>query len=105
MLQLNGRRRKRPRFRVKKLVGRGWRILSQKVGSGWQLETDFGLRVSFDCHWFVDISLPTFYRNSVRGICGNLNEDPDDDCDGCDDVSYCPGGDTEVVDSCAMTTP
>uniref|UniRef100_A0A8C5U0J2 VWFD domain-containing protein n=1 Tax=Malurus cyaneus samueli TaxID=2593467 RepID=A0A8C5U0J2_9PASS len=43
------------------------------------LETDFGLRVSYDWNWHLLIDLPSSYFHHVRGLCGNFNLKPLDD--------------------------
>ncbi|XP_066062040.1 IgGFc-binding protein-like [Chamaea fasciata] len=40
------------------------------------LETDFGLRVSYDWNWHLLIDLPSSYFRHVRGLCGNFNLKP-----------------------------
>ncbi|XP_068097892.1 IgGFc-binding protein-like [Hyperolius riggenbachi] len=43
------------------------------------LKTDFGLRVSFDYNWQVEVTLPSSYYSATGGLCGNLNSNPRDD--------------------------
>ncbi|XP_064495645.1 IgGFc-binding protein-like [Pseudopipra pipra] len=43
------------------------------------LDTDFGLRVSYDWNWHLFIDLPSSFFNHVRGLCGNFNLQPLDD--------------------------
>ncbi|XP_053124186.1 IgGFc-binding protein-like isoform X2 [Hemicordylus capensis] len=43
------------------------------------LETDFGLVVSFDWNWLLEITLPSSYYGAICGLCGNFNQNPDDD--------------------------
>ncbi|XP_066196418.1 IgGFc-binding protein-like [Sylvia atricapilla] len=43
------------------------------------LQTDFGLRVSYDWNWHLLIDLPSSYFRHVRGLCGNFNLKPLDD--------------------------
>uniref|UniRef100_A0A8C7RXV2 VWFD domain-containing protein n=1 Tax=Oncorhynchus mykiss TaxID=8022 RepID=A0A8C7RXV2_ONCMY len=43
------------------------------------LETHFGLKVSFDWSSEVRVKVPSTYHNAICGLCGNLNDDPDDD--------------------------
>ncbi|XP_041082055.1 IgGFc-binding protein-like [Polyodon spathula] len=43
------------------------------------LETDFGLRVSYDWNSNLIINLPGSYQNKTDGLCGNFNGVPDDD--------------------------
>ncbi|XP_066062055.1 IgGFc-binding protein-like [Chamaea fasciata] len=40
------------------------------------LETDFGLRISYDWNWHLLIDLPSSYFRHVRGLCGNFNLKP-----------------------------
>ncbi|XP_068097894.1 IgGFc-binding protein-like [Hyperolius riggenbachi] len=37
------------------------------------------LEVTFDYNWVFTMTLSSSYYNSISGICGNLNQDPDDD--------------------------
>ncbi|XP_071240417.1 IgGFc-binding protein-like [Salvelinus alpinus] len=43
------------------------------------LETHFGLTVSFDWSGEVRVKVPSTYHNAICGLCGNLNDNPDDD--------------------------
>ncbi|XP_018601004.2 IgGFc-binding protein isoform X1 [Scleropages formosus] len=43
------------------------------------LETDFGLRLTFDWNSVVHITLPSTYQNAVCGLCGNYNGNASDD--------------------------
>lgn len=43
------------------------------------LQTDFGLVVSYDWSWLVEITLPSSYYGTICGLCGNFNQNPDDD--------------------------
>ncbi|XP_023835816.1 IgGFc-binding protein-like [Salvelinus sp. IW2-2015] len=43
------------------------------------LETYFGLKVSFDWSSEVRVKVPSTYHNAICGLCGNLNDNPDDD--------------------------
>ncbi|XP_027528649.1 IgGFc-binding protein-like [Neopelma chrysocephalum] len=43
------------------------------------LDTDFGLRVSYDWNWHLFIDLPSSFFSHVRGLCGNFNLQPLDD--------------------------
>nr|XP_023659456.1 IgGFc-binding protein-like isoform X1 [Paramormyrops kingsleyae] len=49
------------------------------TGSTAVLTTDFGLYVSFDYNWQVIVKLPSSYYDSVCGLCGNFNGNPNDD--------------------------
>ncbi|XP_051901395.1 IgGFc-binding protein [Pristis pectinata] len=46
---------------------------------GASLETDFGLRVTYNWHSRATVRLPTTYAGSVCGLCGDFNGDPKDD--------------------------
>lgn len=43
------------------------------------VSTDFGLVVSFNGQYDVDISLPIAYQDKTCGLCGNFNDDVSDD--------------------------
>ncbi|XP_009463262.1 PREDICTED: IgGFc-binding protein [Nipponia nippon] len=43
------------------------------------LETDFGLRVTYDWNWHLVIDLPSSYYKHTCGLCGNFNLKPEDD--------------------------
>ncbi|KAJ7304151.1 hypothetical protein JRQ81_011680, partial [Phrynocephalus forsythii] len=43
------------------------------------LETDFGLVVSYDWTMMVEITLPSSYYGATCGLCGNFNQNPEDD--------------------------
>ncbi|XP_055006523.1 IgGFc-binding protein-like [Boleophthalmus pectinirostris] len=43
------------------------------------VSTDFGLEVSYDAHHLVNIKVPSSYQGATCGLCGNFNNDPDDD--------------------------
>ncbi|XP_064884055.1 LOW QUALITY PROTEIN: IgGFc-binding protein-like [Oncorhynchus nerka] len=43
------------------------------------LETHFGLTVSFDWSSEVRVKVPSTYHNAICGLCGNFNDNPDDD--------------------------
>ncbi|KAM9168752.1 IgGFc-binding protein-like [Mergus octosetaceus] len=43
------------------------------------LETDFGLRVTYDWNWYLLIELPSSYYKHTCGLCGNFNLKPEDD--------------------------
>uniref|UniRef100_A0A9J7YLD8 Zonadhesin, like n=1 Tax=Cyprinus carpio carpio TaxID=630221 RepID=A0A9J7YLD8_CYPCA len=43
------------------------------------LETDFGLRVRFDGNHHADVTLPSSYSGLLCGLCGNYNDNPNDD--------------------------
>ena len=43
------------------------------------METDFGLRVFWDNNWCVRIQVPDTFSNKVKGLCGTLSNNKDDD--------------------------
>uniref|UniRef100_A0A8I4A110 VWFD domain-containing protein n=1 Tax=Callithrix jacchus TaxID=9483 RepID=A0A8I4A110_CALJA len=43
------------------------------------LVADFGLQVSYDWNWRVDVTLPSSYHGAVCGLCGNMDRDPSND--------------------------
>uniref|UniRef100_A0A3P8PG75 Uncharacterized protein n=1 Tax=Astatotilapia calliptera TaxID=8154 RepID=A0A3P8PG75_ASTCA len=43
------------------------------------VSTDFGLVVSYDTNHYVQISLTYTYQNTTCGLCGNFNNQPQDD--------------------------
>lgn len=43
------------------------------------LETDFGLRVTYDWNWHLHIDLPSSYYKHTCGLCGDFNLKPEDD--------------------------
>lgn len=43
------------------------------------LATDFGLRVSYDWNWRVEVTLPSSYHGAVCGLCGNMDRNPTND--------------------------
>lgn len=43
------------------------------------LATDFGLRVSYDWDWRVEVTLPSSYHGVVCGLCGNMDRNPSND--------------------------
>ncbi|KAL8220199.1 UNVERIFIED_CONTAM: hypothetical protein K2H54_040445 [Gekko kuhli] len=43
------------------------------------LQTDFGMVVSYDWSMMVEITLPSSYYGAICGLCGNFNQNPDDD--------------------------
>ncbi|XP_053307384.1 IgGFc-binding protein-like [Spea bombifrons] len=48
-------------------------------GSSAVLNTDFGLRVTYDYNEQVAVTIPSSYYGSVGGLCGNFNQDPKDE--------------------------
>uniref|UniRef100_A0A7N4P0N7 VWFD domain-containing protein n=1 Tax=Sarcophilus harrisii TaxID=9305 RepID=A0A7N4P0N7_SARHA len=53
-------------------------VVSQGPGLA-VLETDFGLRVTYDWNWRVEVTLPSSYHGAVCGLCGNMDKDPTND--------------------------
>ncbi|XP_055225343.1 IgGFc-binding protein [Gorilla gorilla gorilla] len=43
------------------------------------LVADFGLQVSYDWNWRVDVTLPSSYHGAVCGLCGNMDRNPNND--------------------------
>ncbi|XP_023393677.1 IgGFc-binding protein [Pteropus vampyrus] len=43
------------------------------------LAADFGLRVSYDWNWRVEVTLPSSYHGAVCGLCGNMDRSPSND--------------------------
>ncbi|XP_034029561.1 IgGFc-binding protein, partial [Thalassophryne amazonica] len=48
-------------------------------GTHYVIQTDFGLRVTYDLIYHVSVTVPGNYRNKVCGLCGNFNENNKDD--------------------------
>ncbi|XP_043935264.1 LOW QUALITY PROTEIN: IgGFc-binding protein-like [Protopterus annectens] len=57
----------------------GTMIKSYRSGNLAVVETEFGLKVTFDWSNAVTVSLPSTYSNAVCGLCGNYNHTPHDD--------------------------
>ncbi|CAN8190691.1 unnamed protein product [Coccothraustes coccothraustes] len=57
----------------------GGAITVSKSGRYIVLETDFGLRVSYDTDHSVEVKVPTTYFNLTCGMCGNFNNRRDDE--------------------------
>uniref|UniRef100_A0A8C9NJM6 VWFD domain-containing protein n=1 Tax=Serinus canaria TaxID=9135 RepID=A0A8C9NJM6_SERCA len=57
----------------------GGAITVSKSGRYIVLETDFGLRVSYDTDHSVEVKVPTTYFNLTCGMCGNFNNLRDDE--------------------------
>ncbi|KAG8506063.1 IgGFc-binding protein, partial [Galemys pyrenaicus] len=43
------------------------------------LVTDFGLQVSYDWNWRVEVTLPSSYHGAVCGLCGNMDRNASND--------------------------
>ncbi|KAM5210177.1 IgGFc-binding protein [Hipposideros larvatus] len=43
------------------------------------LAADFGLQVSYDWNWKVEVTLPSSYHGAVCGLCGNMDQNPSND--------------------------
>ncbi|XP_063168367.1 IgGFc-binding protein-like [Candoia aspera] len=48
------------------------------------VQTNFGLWVTFDWLWRVEVHLPSSYYGNTGGLCGNFNQLPEDDRSGPD---------------------
>lgn len=70
------------------------RVAVLQSGLSAVLETDFGLRVTYDWNWHLLIDLPSAYYKHTCGLCGDFNLKPEDDVpqsggggDGGDDIT------------------
>ncbi|XP_070564049.1 uncharacterized protein [Ptychodera flava] len=54
-------------------------IRVSRTGRYVSLATDFGLVVRWDGDHYGDVKVSESYKGLVRGLCGNYNNDPDDD--------------------------
>ncbi|XP_034612356.1 IgGFc-binding protein-like isoform X5 [Trachemys scripta elegans] len=43
------------------------------------MQTDVGLRVGYNKNWHLEITLPSSYYGAMCGLCGNFNQNPEDD--------------------------
>lgn len=43
------------------------------------LETSFGLKVTYDTVSMATVEIPSTYKNAVKGLCGNYNDNKADD--------------------------
>lgn len=57
----------------------GGRLTVTQGASKAILATDFGLRVSYDWNWRVEVTLPSSYHGAVCGLCGNMDRNPNND--------------------------
>ncbi|XP_075135251.1 IgGFc-binding protein-like [Leptodactylus fuscus] len=48
-------------------------------GSQGIIQTDFDVTVTYDWNSYVSVKMPSTYMNSVGGLCGNYNKNPNDD--------------------------
>lgn len=71
--QVNGVDRKLP------VVLAEGRVRASQQGSDIVIQTDFGLRVSYDLMYNVRVKVPGNYYQQLCGLCGNYNGDPKDD--------------------------
>ncbi|XP_031464798.1 IgGFc-binding protein-like [Phasianus colchicus] len=55
------------------------RVLIFQSGMTAVLQTDFGLRVTYDWNWHLIVDLPSSYSEQTCGLCGNFNLEPGDD--------------------------
>ena len=53
--------------------------LDLKRGSVINLRTSFGLSISFDGRWTAKVQLSGNYMGQTCGICGNFNQEKNDD--------------------------
>ncbi|XP_052023765.1 IgGFc-binding protein isoform X1 [Apodemus sylvaticus] len=57
----------------------GGRISVINGGSKAVLTADFGLQVTYDWNWRVEVTLPSSYYGAVCGLCGNMDKNPQND--------------------------
>uniref|UniRef100_A0A8C9NX71 VWFD domain-containing protein n=1 Tax=Spermophilus dauricus TaxID=99837 RepID=A0A8C9NX71_SPEDA len=57
----------------------GGRISVTHGASKAVLVTDFGLQVTYDWNWQVEVKLPSSYRKAVCGLCGNMDKNASND--------------------------
>ncbi|KAM4016701.1 IgGFc-binding protein-like isoform 2-T2 [Anomaloglossus baeobatrachus] len=43
------------------------------------IEAACGMTATFDWNWHAKVKIPSSYHNAVSGLCGNFNEDPNDE--------------------------
>ncbi len=64
------------------------------------MTTDFGLQVAYSNNHRAEVKVPPEYKTKMCGICGNWNDDPDDDKfanGGTSKVSYTQIGNSWIV--------
>ncbi|XP_074075051.1 IgGFc-binding protein [Macrotis lagotis] len=59
-------------------MAEGRLLVSQGPGKA-VLKTDFGLIVTYDWDWRVEVTLPSSYHGAVCGLCGNFDRNPNND--------------------------
>ncbi|XP_056652070.1 IgGFc-binding protein [Monodelphis domestica] len=57
----------------------GGRLLVTQGPGQAVLDTNFGLRVTYDWNWRVEVTLPSSYHGAVCGLCGNFDGNPAND--------------------------
>ncbi|XP_053523485.1 IgGFc-binding protein isoform X3 [Artibeus jamaicensis] len=57
----------------------GGRLSVTQGSSKAVLATDFGLSVSYDWNWQVEVTLPSSYHGTVCGLCGNMDRNRSND--------------------------
>ncbi|XP_010612839.1 IgGFc-binding protein [Fukomys damarensis] len=57
----------------------GGQIRVFQHGSDAVIQTDFGLRVTYDLNYFVQVTIPGNYYKQMCGLCGDYNGNPKDD--------------------------
>ncbi|KAM9299516.1 IgGFc-binding protein-like [Gastrophryne carolinensis] len=57
----------------------GGKLKAYQSGFTGIVEAQNGLKLTFDWNWDCTVSLPSSYHNMVSGLCGNFNQDPNDD--------------------------
>jgi len=67
-----------------------------------RFQTSFGLAVEFDGLTRVNVYVPPAYSGNMTGICGNFNDNPDDDLSQCNGVPYIGTLPDKFGDSCVV---
>nr|XP_036869692.1 IgGFc-binding protein [Manis javanica] len=57
----------------------GGRLSVTQGASKAVLAADFGLQVTYDWNWQVEVTLPSSYHGAVCGLCGNMDRNPSND--------------------------
>ncbi|XP_045148926.1 IgGFc-binding protein [Echinops telfairi] len=57
----------------------GGRLVVTHGASKAVLAADFGLQVTYDWDWRVEVTLPSSYHGAVCGLCGNMDGNPGND--------------------------